>query len=401
MAALDGLRVLDFGRYVAGPYCATLLADFGAEVIRIDRLDGSEDRMIAPVTDDGTGALFLQINRNKRSLALDPKSVEGRKIIEALVAQSDIVVANVPTAALAAMGIDYATLAAIQPRIILANVSAFGPTGPWADRLGFDSIGQAMSGSAFLSGSGDPPVRAATAWVDHATALYAALGVMFAVNERARTGNGQQVDASLLGSALAFNSIYLVEQAVAALNRTAIDNRSFVGGPSDIFRTVDGWVVTQVVGGALFGRWARLMDEPQWLEDARFATDELRGLNGEILSERMTTWCADKTSAVALELFAQARIPGGPVLSPQQALDHPQVFGMNFFVPTKVSGHARDVPLMRAPIDMSATPGTIRRPPPGIGEHSDEILAEIGYSAAAIERLRAAGAISSRPDTSR
>jgi crotonobetainyl-CoA:carnitine CoA-transferase CaiB-like acyl-CoA transferase len=389
MTSLAGIRVLDFGRYVAGPYCATLLADFGADVIRVERPGGGEDRYIVPVTEAGEGSLFLQINRNKRSMELDPGSEAGRKIMQRLVATADVVVVNVPDDALRKMGLDYETLTAIRPDIILANISSFGPTGPWASRSGFDSVGQAMCGSAYLSGPGNVPYRSPITWVDHAAALYAAFGIMTALFERTKTGRGQQVSANLLASALAFSSTYLIEQAVIQKDRTAIGNRSFVNGPTDTFRTSDGFVVTQVVGPVIFRRWAKLMGEPEWLEDPRFATDELRGINGELLSERMQAWCGQRTSKEALDLLAAANIPAGPVLSPRAALEHPQVRAMDLFVPVQVSGEAGEIPLMRAPVALSATPASIRKSPPGVGEHTRDILRELGFDdAEAAELLR-------------
>jgi crotonobetainyl-CoA:carnitine CoA-transferase CaiB-like acyl-CoA transferase len=384
---LSGIRVLDFGRYVAGPYCATLLADFGADVIRVERPGGGEDRHVVPITADGEGALFLQINRNKRSLTLDPGSAAGQRIMRRLIATADVVVVNVPDSALPKMGLDYATLTAIRPDIILANVSSFGATGPWADRPGFDSVGQAMCGSAYLSGPGDVPYRTPITWVDHAAALYAAFGVMAALVERGKSGRGQQVSANLLGSALAFSSTYLVEQAVAQIDRSAQGNRSFVNGPTDTFRTSDGWVVTQVVGPALFKRWAKLVGEPQWLEDPRFATDELRGQNGALLSTRMQAWCAQRTSAQALDELAAASIPAGPVLSPREVLEHPQVQAMNAFVPVNVAGLDSELPLMRVPVSLSETPASIDSPPPKAGEHNRQILQELGFSAAEMSEL--------------
>lgn len=381
MAVLQGIRVLDFGRYVAGPYCATLLADFGADVIRVERPGGGEDRRLVPVTDEGEGALFLQINRNKRSIELDPGSDAGREVMRRLVATADVVVVNVPDSALPKMGLDYDTLTAIRPDIILANISSFGPTGPWADRPGFDSVGQAMCGSAYLSGPGDVPYRSPITWVDHATALYAAFGVMAALMERAKTGRGQQVSANLLGSALAFSSTYLIEQAAIQRDRVAIGNRSFVNGPTDTFRTQDGWIVTQVVGPAIFRRWVTLMDEPHWLDDPRFATDELRGQHGAILSERMQAWCLQRSSAEALDTLAAANIPAGPVLSPQGVLEHPQVQAMNLFVPTRVPGSESEIPLMRAPLGLSAVPACTLNPPPRAGQHTAEILSELGFTA--------------------
>ena len=378
--ALEGIRVLDFGRYVAGPYCATLLGDFGADVIRVERLEGGEDRWIAPVSDSGEGALFLQMSRNKRSLAYDPKAPGSVEMLERLVESADVVVVNVPPSALAKLGLDYASLATIKRDIILVNVSSFGATGPWSERPGFDSVGQAMSGSQFLSGPGDTPYRSPVTWVDHATAVYAAYAVMVALYERGRSGKGQEIDGSLLGSALAFTGTFLTEQALTGVNRTAIGNRSFLNGPTDTFETRDGFIVTQVVGEAIFRRWADLMGEDHWLTDPRYATDETRGDHGADLSARMRAWTRVRTTDEALDALAKSRIPAGPVLSPQQALDHPHVKAMGLIQPTRVERLGLTVPIAGAPVRMSATPASIRRPPPAVGEHSAEILRGLGYS---------------------
>jgi crotonobetainyl-CoA:carnitine CoA-transferase CaiB-like acyl-CoA transferase len=315
-------------------------------------------------------------------------------VIRRLVGTADIVVANVPAKALAVMGIDLASLRAIKPDIILVNISSFGHKGPWADRPGFDSVGQAMCGSALLTGPGDVPYRTPVSWVDHATAVYAAFGAMVALHERGRTGRGQEVDGSLLGSALTYSAPLLIEQAMASPSRTAIGNRGFFNGPTDTFATTDGWIVTQVVGDAIFRRWARLIGEDRWLGDPRFASDELRGINGEALSQRMTEWCAGRSSEQALDELAGAGVPAGPVLSPQQALDHPQVADMEFLQDMPLPGSPGETaPLMRPPLDFSETPAAIRRPPPQAGEHNAEILGELGYSSEDIAKLKAAKAI--------
>jgi crotonobetainyl-CoA:carnitine CoA-transferase CaiB-like acyl-CoA transferase len=390
---LEGIRVLDFGRYVAGPYCAAILADFGADVIRIERRQGSEDRTLVPVTEQGEGALFLQINRNKRSITLDPRHAESGEILSRLIATADVVAANVPTAALQSMGIDYEALCAIRPDIILVNVSSFGPVGPWKDRGGFDSVGQAMCGSAYLSGDGTEPSRTPITWVDHASGLYATIGVMMALFERQKTGKGQQVEGSLLASALAFSSTYLIEQALTGIGRSAIGNRSFVNGPTDTFATRDGWIVTQVVGDPLYKRWVRLIGEPEWLEDPRFTSDDLRGIHGAVLSERMGRWCAALTSGEALDALSAAGIPAGPVLSPQAALDHPQVLAMDLFQSVAYPGLAGGAPLTRVPVTLSETPGDIRMPPPTIGQHTREVLAALGFSVCEIDRFARDGVI--------
>ena len=216
---LDGIRVLDFGRYIAGPYCATLLAEHGAEVIRIEKRDGSEDRFQAPVTDTGDGALFMQINRNKLGLTLDPMVPEGQEIVRKLVAKADVVIANLPPQTLSAMKLDYESLTAVKPDIILTTVTAYGRGGPYSDRVGFDGIGQVMSGAVYMTGTEDQPYRAQVPWVDFGTALHCAFGTMAALMSRKATGKGQWVEGALLATAVTFGNALLIEQAVIQANR--------------------------------------------------------------------------------------------------------------------------------------------------------------------------------------
>jgi crotonobetainyl-CoA:carnitine CoA-transferase CaiB-like acyl-CoA transferase len=238
---LEGVRVLDFGRYIAGPYCATLLAEFGAEVIRVEKRDGSEDRFVAPVGEGGEGALFLQINRNKKCITLDPMKGEGQEVMRRLVAASDVVVANLPPQTLRAMKLDYDSLKAIKPDIILTTATAFGGPGPMSDRVGFDGVGQVMSGSVYMTGAGDPPYRAAVNWVDFGTALHCAFGTLAALIERGKSGRGQIVEGALLATALSFTNATLIEQAVISANRVPTGNLGQTAAPADIYRTRDGW----------------------------------------------------------------------------------------------------------------------------------------------------------------
>ena len=258
---LEGVRVLDFGRYIAGPYCATLLAEFGAEVIRVEKRDGSEDRFVAPVGEGGEGALFLQVNRNKKCITLDPMKPEGQEVMRRLVATADVVVANLPPQTLRAMKLDYDSLKAIKPDIILTTATAFGGPGPWSDRVGFDGVGQVMSGAVYMTGKGDPPYRAAVNWVDFGTALHCAFGTLAALIERGKSGRGQIVEGALLATALTFTNATLIEQAVISANRVPTGNLGQTAAPADIYRTKDGWVLCQVTGHPLFIRWARLMGE--------------------------------------------------------------------------------------------------------------------------------------------
>ena len=237
---LEGIRVLDFGRYIAGPFCGTMLADLGAEVIRIEKLEGSEDRWVTPVAEGGEGAMFLQMGRNKLGLTLNPMKPAGREIVKKLVAASDVVIANLPYEDLKKMGIDYDTISAINPKIILATNSTFGSEGPYATRVGFDTIGQAMSGAMYLSGDGQVPTRANTPYVDFSSALLSTIGVLAALMDRAKSGKGQKVETALLRTAINIANGHLIEQAMLDLNRVATLNRGFTAGPSDTFKCKDG-----------------------------------------------------------------------------------------------------------------------------------------------------------------
>jgi crotonobetainyl-CoA:carnitine CoA-transferase CaiB-like acyl-CoA transferase len=392
---LAGLRVLDFGRYVAGPYCATLLGYLGAEVIRIERREGGEDRYIAPVADGGEGGVFFQTACNKQSITLDPNKPGAREIVARLVATADVVVANLPAAQLRKMGIDYATLCAVRPDIVLTTQTAFGDSGPYADRGGFDGVGQAMSGAMYISGTPGAPVKAAAPYVDFGTAVLSALGTLAALMHRERTGQGQEVKGTLLGTALATFGSHLAEQGATRVDRIGTGNRVQTSAPSAVFATRDGHVLTHVVGNGLFRRWARLMgEESRWTGDPLYKDDGSRGDHSEIILERMSAWCAERTTAEALEALDLAGLPAGPIYTPQQALDDPQVAAMQFLHGVcGFPGLHRPVPVSGLPVQLSRTPGTLPERPPRLGEHTDALLAELGYTREEIAELKAQGVV--------
>ena len=390
---LSGLRVLDFGRYIAGPQCAAMLGDLGAEVIRVERPAGAEDRALIPLSDRADdGALFLQMNRNKRGMTLNARTPAGREVLGRLVQSADVVVANLPDPALRQLGLDYGSLAQIRPDIVLTTVTAFGEEGPWSDRPGFDGVGQVMSGAAYLSGSGEEPTKSYVLWVDLATAAFCAFATLAALREREQSGRGQHVRGSLLGTALAAANSTLMEEAVLGTGRVRSGNRAQVAGPADIYATLDGWIIVQVVGDAMFRRWAGLVGHPELADDSRFSTDQLRGDHRDELAEIMQPWSAAQTSDEALDALAAAGIPSGPVLSPAQALTHPQVLAGQWLAPIDRDAGITP-PVIGLPVTMPHGKRTTAWRAPKLGEHTNQILGELGYEPAAIAQFREKGAI--------
>ncbi len=385
---LEGVKVLDFGRYIAGPFCGALLADYGAEVIRVERVDGSEDRYVTPVSKDGQGAMFLQLNRNKLGLTLNPTKDKGKEIVKKLVEKADIVIANLPEQTLKSMGLDYDKLKLINEGIILTSNTAFGTTGPYADRVGFDGVAQAMSGAMDMTGDPDQPTKAYAPYVDFCSASLAAFGTLLAYIEKQKTGKGQRVQTSLLQTALTTTNSLLIEQEILNVNRIASMNRAQTSGPSDTYQTKDGWILVQTVGKPLFERWANLMNEESWLTDERFKDDLSRGDNGHLISERMSLWCAERTSKQAIEELEKSRIPVGEVLKAEETLNEEHILEKGSFIKMKYPTMEKEYSVVGPAVELSQNPGKIVKRSPELGEHNQEILSGLGYSLEEIEKLK-------------
>ena len=383
---LAGIRVLDFGRYIAGPFCGAMLADFGAEVIRVEKLAGSEDRYIMPVG-GGTGANFLHLGRNKKGLTLNPMKPEGQAVLKRLVPTVDVVIANLPLPTLKAMQIDYESLKALKPDIIFTMVSAFGIDGPYSERVGFDMLGQAMSGAMYMTGDDDMPRRCAAPYVDFGTALLSAFGTMAALRERDKSGRGQLVESSLFSTAMTFMNAQHIEQSVLNLNRPPTGNRGVTAAPVDCFKTRDGFIFVLAIGNPLFERWAILVGAEDWIGDPRFASDDARGDNADLICERMQGWCMQRTSEQALAELEAARMPGGPVKNLAEALADPHVLARKLHNYVEYPGIEKPAPLMDTPVRLSVTPGGIRHRAPTLGEHTDQILSGLGFTVDEIKEL--------------
>ncbi|MBV9952391.1 MAG: CoA transferase [Acidimicrobiia bacterium] len=390
---LGGIRVLDYGRFIAAPWCSALLADMGADVIRVEKRDGGEDRWVQSVTEGGEGGTFLQCNRNKRSLTLDSTTADGAEITRRLVEGADVVVANMPARAMRASGLDYESLRAIKPDVILASATAYGEGGPYSDRVGFDGTGQVMSGATYRQGLPEQPIRTVVPYADFGTALTLALGVMMALYHRQATGEGQHVEGALLPTALMMSNAFLIERDLLQIDKPRAGNRGTSVAPCDLYALADGWVLVQVAGQPMFERWCRLVGREELFADPRFADDDLRWANGDVLNDLMQEWCDGRSVAEALALLEAAKLPAAPMLSPQDVLDDPHVSAMGYLARVPFPGAAKPVPITGTPFRLSATPGTIRSPAPQLGEHTEEILGEIGFAADEIADLRARGIV--------
>lgn len=397
---LDGVRVIDFSRYIAGPYCAAVLGDLGAEVIRVEPPGGGQDRWLVPFVPGREGAIFLQLNRNKKSVALDLGTPEGRFAAEALVRGADIVVTNMPPGALARAGLDHPALTALRADIISVNVSGFGRAGPLRDRPCFDAVGQAMSGAAHLGGAEGQPSRAGCSYVDYGTGMAAAAGALAALLHRRATGAGQAVDAALFATAHAVMNPAHIEAAALGRDRAPVENRGANSAPSDLLATRDGFIVVQAVGNSMFRRWCAVIGRPDLAHDPRFASDGSRARHGVALSEAMANWSRDLTRAEALAALGAAGIPCGPVRTPGEAAADPATWDSGIFEPVRHPDLPGDLPVARLPLTLSRMPhgGEMRFAAPG--EHTEDVLAAAGLGAGEIAAL-CASATAAGPGTDR
>ncbi|MET0985560.1 MAG: CoA transferase [Steroidobacteraceae bacterium] len=390
---LKDIRVLDFGKFVAAPFATWLLSNMGAEVIKIEPVGGSPDRDPFRLSDTLDGAGFLQLHSNKMSVCLDSDKPEGREVLNKLLGSTDVVVLGAPDATLQRQNLDYDTLSKVNPRLIYLNVSAYTSVGPQAAEVGFDGVGQAMGGAAYMSGFGDTPTRSFCSFVDVSTGIYAAFAIAIALLERNRTGKGHKLETALMMSGYAAMSWLLVEQAVTKRNRVRTGNRAQSSGPSDVFQTRDGWLVVQVVGDSMFRRVAKLIGHPEWKDDPRFVTDNDRAENGAILSEAVGQWCRNLTTNAAIEKLREVRVTGVRINSLQEALEEPQVAAMKMVQQLEHPGLNQLLPLFKAPVMVDGQLAELRSRPPLVGEHTDFVLRRAGYLQPNIDALRKAGIV--------
>ncbi|MEL7028682.1 MAG: CoA transferase, partial [Pseudomonadota bacterium] len=269
--------------------------------------------------------------------------------------------------------------------------STFGDEGEWSERVGFDSVAQAMCGVAYLSGE-EAPSRSQASWVDFGTAVHCAYGTVLALMERDKTGRGQKVSGNLLSTAMMMMTPQHLEQDLVAANRPPLGNHAASGAPIGTFKVRDGWISCHVVGQPIFERLVEVIGRRDWLEDPRFASDTLRGDNREHIIAFMNEWCAERTRDEVLEAFAEKRIPVGPVLSLQEAIDHPQTAALGLHEPVEYPGLGKPAKIARAPVWLSDHDGDLR-PPPMLGADTKEVLGSLGFGAEEIAKFKSQNVI--------
>lgn len=417
-SALSHLKVLDLSRVLAGPWCTQMLADLGADVIKVERPGAGDDTRHwgPPFLKDAQGrdtdeaTYFTACNRNKRAITLDIATPDGQALVRRLVAKSDVLVENFKVGGLQAYGLDYESLKAVNPRLIYCSVTGFGHTGPYAPRAGYDLMVQAMSGLMSITGQADGtpgggPLRTGVAVIDLFTGVYAASAILAAIEARHRTGLGQHIDMALLDVGMAM----LANQAAGFLNTGQVPQRQGNSHPSlapyQSFDTADGAMLLAVGNDGQFARWCEAAGQPQWALDARFATNTQRVLHREALVALMLPITRQRTTAQWVALLHDKAVPCGPINDLQHAFADEQVVARGLVVrqargaenpvPAQSDAEAASLPIhtVASPLRLGATPPVLRRPPPKLGEHTDEVLAELGLGPADITALRCHGVV--------
>jgi crotonobetainyl-CoA:carnitine CoA-transferase CaiB-like acyl-CoA transferase len=388
------MRVLELAQIMAGPTCGMLLADMGADVIKVEKLPGGDDaRGYREPLVNGVSAPFMMLNRNKRGIALDLKQAAGRDVLLRMVRDADVLTENYRRGTLEKLGIGYDVLAEVNPGLIYCAVSGYGRTGPYADKGGFDLIAQGFAGLMSITGEpGGPPVKTGNSVADMNAGILAAVGILAAYAHKLKTGEGQVVDTSLMEAALQQTYWHAAIYFATGQSPGPTGSAHLLTAPYQAFAARDGWIN---IGGANQANWERIADvlgHPEWRADPRFATNSARMANLDALTSAMSEVLATRTRAEWLAAFDTAGVPAGPVQTIGEALTHPQTLARGMVVdlqhpeagPTKALG---------CPLHFSATPTRVTRPAPMFGEHTREVLREYGYGEREVDRLLADGTV--------
>lgn len=373
MMPLEGIKILDLSRVLAGPFCSMILGDFGAEVIKIENPEGGDDtRAWGPPFLEGESAYFLSVNRNKKSVTVNLKTEEGKKFVWDLVKESDVFLENFRPGTLDKLGFSYEAVAKVNPKMVYASISGYGQTGPEKMRPGYDLVAQGMSGMMELTGSPEgPPTKVGTSIADLVAGLYCTIGILLALQARQRTGKGQRVDVSLLDgqiSLLTYQAgIYFASGKVPRRR----GNQHPTICPYETFHAKDGYINLAVGSEKLWAKFCEVIGKPELKNDPKFATNKNRVENHDALFPILDKMIGKKPVNYWLELFDKSGIPAGPILPVDKVFQHPQVIAREM-VSEVLHKKIGKMKLIGIPIKLSETPGSIRLPPPLLGEHNDK-----------------------------
>ena len=386
---LNGIKVIDLTQFMAGPFCTMLLADMGADVIKIEKPNGGDDiRRSGPPFINGESAAFMGINRNKRSVVIDLKSGEGQSIVRRMAREADVLVENMRPGTMDRMGLGYEDIRKENPALVYCSISGFGTTGPYKDRPGFDLMAQGMSGLMSITGvAGGPPMRNGPPITDLNAGIYAAFGVMNAYVSRLKTGVGQHVDASLLEAGIGYTIWESAIYFATGKPPGPVGSGHQLSAPYQAFATADGYIM---VGGANQANWERLcgaIGREDLLEDERFASNALRIQKVALLAETLEETLLLEPTDHWLEALGRAGVPCGPINDLADVYADPQVAARDMVVELEhpSAGTTRNIGI---PVKLSETPGSVRTPAPTLGQHTDAILTEHGYAPDDIDGLR-------------
>jgi crotonobetainyl-CoA:carnitine CoA-transferase CaiB-like acyl-CoA transferase len=394
MGPLKGIKVVELAQIMAGPTCGMLLADMGADVIKVEKLPGGDDtRSYTEPSIEGESAAFMMLNRNKRGIAVNLKKPGGLEVVKRLLADADVVTENYRKGTLEKLGLGYDVLQKLNPRLIYCAVSGYGRTGPYADKGGFDLIAQGFAGIMSITGEpGGPPAKSGTSIADINAGILAALGVVAALVARAATGRGQMVETSLMEAAIQQTYWQSAIFLATGVNPGPTGSAHILTAPYQAFPTRDGWVN---VGGANQSNWERIVKvigRPELADDARFRTNGQRMKNLAALTALISERTRSRSSAEWIAEFEAAGVPAGPINKIGEMLADPQVKAREMVVEVDHPRAGR-MKTLGTPVKFSATPGAVSRAAPLLGEHTREILDGLGYSPAEIEKLRGEGAV--------
>lgn len=374
---LEGIRVLDISTFMAGPFCCQTLADFGAEVIRIEPPGGAIDRQIGPYAPNGQNMAVPLYNRNKKGITLNLANPKGKELLTRLVKVSDVLVLNMTVRALEKLGIGYDAMRKVSPRLIYASLTGYGLNGPYAERPTFDPICQAVSGHMYVTGfKENGPTKSSSALCDFGAGLNCALGILLALRHRDNTGRGQQVDVALLDTGVSFMEAVYAVYSVCNEVQPQLGNARPYSAPSDCFPCKDGYVYMQISFDRMWTRFTQLIGRPDLGKDPRFMGSEQRRSNRQFLNNLTQGWLADKTKEEAVKILTEAGIPCGPVNTVTEAIVDPQIKARDMLVEIDQPGIGK-MPVSGVVIKMSETPGKIETPAPTPGQHNRQVYSEL------------------------